>query len=267
MEETRKKKHALIIGGTRGIGRALVRTLAEEDQAMSVVGRRPPEEVDRHIPDTHYWTVDLLERGRLAVTLAEIIEQNGKLNNLVFFQRYRGEGDDWTGEIETSLSATKRVIEHLVSEFDDASSDNSIVVVSSVASHYVAEEQPLSYHVAKAGLTQMVRYYAVTLGPKGIRVNSVSPGTILKDESKDFYLQNEQLYGLYKEITPLNRMGTSEEIADVIAFLCSSRASFVTGQNIVVDGGVSLQWHESLARQLTPLKDLSVTRQPQGGSQ
>jgi NAD(P)-dependent dehydrogenase (short-subunit alcohol dehydrogenase family) len=55
-------------------------------------------------------------------------------------------------------------------------------------------------------------------------------------------------------------MGTAKELANVIAFLASAKASFVTGQNIAVDGGVSLHWHESLARQLTPLKDLKVTR-------
>lgn len=107
----------------------------------------------------------------------------------------------------------------------------------------------------------MVRYYAVTLGPRRIRVNSVSPGTVLKDESKDFYLKNEQLYNLYKGIIPLGRMGTAEEVANVVAFLCSSKASFITGQNIVVDGGLSLIWQETLARKVASLDHLRVTRQ------
>lgn len=258
-----KKKHTLIVGGTRGIGRVVVRTLSKENHVLSVIGRRPPSEIDRHTPDVHYWVVDLLDPKRLSVALAEIIHQNGKLNNLVFSQRYRREEDDWIGEIETSLTATKNVIERLVDEFDDAN-ENSIVIVSSIASHYVAEEQALSYHVAKAGLNQMVRYYALVLGPKGIRINCVSPGTVLKEESKEFYLQNKRLYNLYKRLTPLGRMGTSDDIANVIAFLCSPKASFITGQNIVVDGGVSVQWHESLARKLTPLEDLNPIRQARG---
>jgi NAD(P)-dependent dehydrogenase (short-subunit alcohol dehydrogenase family) len=255
-----KKKHSLVIGGTRGIGRAVARTLAGESHILSVIGRRPPPETDQIMSNVYYWAVDLLDREGLSKALADIIQRNGGISNLVFLQRYRGQGDDWTGEVETSLAATRHVIEGLIGEFDDTG-EKSIVIVSSVASHLVADEQPLSYHVAKAGLNQMVRYYAVTLGPKGIRVNSVSPGTILKEEAQEFYLQNEQLHNLYKKVIPLGRMGTSEEIANVVAFLCSPSASFITGQDIVVDGGLSLQWQETLVRKVASLDHVRVTRE------
>ncbi len=244
-----KRQHSLIVGGTRGSGRVLVRTLAKQDHRLSVIGRRVPSELYRQNPNVAYWSVDLSSRERLLKVLREIVRKNGKLNNLVFFQRYRGDGDNWIGEINTSLTATKDVIELLANDFDSSSENfNSIVIISSLASSLIAEEQPLSYHVAKAGLNQMVRYYAVLLGPKGIRTNGVSPGAVLKEEARDFYLSNAKLYNLYKRFTPLRRMGTSEDIAHVIAFLCSPQASFITGQNIVVDGGLSLQWQESLAR-------------------
>lgn len=257
-----EKKHILIVGGTRGMGRALVKSFAEEGHTLSVIGRRQPSEADRQILGVCYWTVDLLNQEQLSQSLTEIISQNGKLTNLVFFQQYRGEGDEWEGEIETSLTATKNVIEALAGEFDD-SIEKSIVIVSSVAGQYIAQEQPLSYHVAKAGINQMVRFYAVTLGSQGIRVNSVASGTMLKEESKHFYFQNEELHNLYKSIIPLGRMGTSEELANAIAFLCSPKSSFITGQTIVVDGGISLQWHESLARKLTPMSNLNVSRKIQ----
>lgn len=254
-----KKIHSLVVGGTRGIGRAVVRALAQEKHLLSVIGRRPPPDVDQRLPDVRYWLVDLLDRESLSEALTDLTHQNGKVSNLVFLQRYRGQGDDWTGELETSLTATRYVIEGLVDEFDNAS-DNSIVIVSSNASRLIADEQPLSYHIAKAGLSQMVRYYAVTLGHRGIRVNCVSPGTILKDEAKDFYLQNDQLHNLYKRVIPLGRMGTAEEVANVVAFLCSPKASFITGQDITIDGGLSLQWHETLARKLASLDHLRITR-------
>ena len=244
------KQHTLVVGGTRGTGRVIVRTLAEEGHIISVIGRRPPTDEEGCVSGIDYWSLDLLDEKRLDAALSEMIALSGKLTNLIFCQRFRGEGDDWSGEIATSLTATKKTVELFANQVD-GNSQNSIVILSSVASYYVAEEQPLSYHVGKAGLTQMVRYYAVTLGPKGIRVNSVSSGPVLKEENKEFYLENEELHRLYRSITPLGRMVTSEDIAHITAFLCSPKASFITGQDIVADGGVSLQMQHSVARQLS----------------
>lgn len=242
-----KKSHSLIIGGTRGMGRALAKLFADEGQTLSVIGRRAPAESD---PRIRCWIVDLLDKERLDVALGEVIQQNGKLNSLVFLQRYRGQGDSWAGEIETSLTATKNVIERLVGEFDGG---GAIVLVSSIIGQFVVQGQPVSYHVAKAGIDHMIRYYAVTLGPKGIRVNGVSPASVIKEESKEFYSKNEKLLDLFKKIVPLGRIGTAEEVAEVIAFLCSPKASLITGQVITVDGGMTLQSQESLARGLTGL--------------
>jgi NAD(P)-dependent dehydrogenase (short-subunit alcohol dehydrogenase family) len=98
----------------------------------------------------------------------------------------------------------------------------------------------------------------------GIRVNCVSPGTTVKDENRNFYKQNLSLRELYAGITPLRRMGTAEDVAAVVAFLCSKQAGFITGQNIIVDGGASLQWPESMARGLAALDTLPVTRRSPG---
>jgi NAD(P)-dependent dehydrogenase (short-subunit alcohol dehydrogenase family) len=123
--------------------------------------------------------------------------------------------------------------------------------VSSAASKVVAAEQGPGYHVAKAGLDQLARYYAVVLGQKGIRVNVVSPGTVLKPENRDFYLGNERLQTLFKKVVPLGRMGTAQEVAEVIDFLGGPKASFITGQTLLVDGGVNLLSTETLARTLS----------------
>jgi NAD(P)-dependent dehydrogenase (short-subunit alcohol dehydrogenase family) len=88
----------------------------------------------------------------------------------------------------------------------------------------------------------------MNLGQKGIRVNGVSPCTILKEESKDFYVNNEKLHNLYKQILPLGRMGNAEEVAQAIEMFLGSKASFITGQEIYVDGGLSLHLHDNLAR-------------------
>ena len=240
-----KRKRSLIIGGTRGIGRAVVRALVKEGHAVTVVGRHAPTGKDR-LRGVRYCTLDLLDHARLA----EVLRQTGAVDSLVFCQRFRSEGDPWMGEFQTSLTATKEIIER-------CRGVKSIVVIGSIAARWVASEQPVSYHAMKAALMQMVRYFAVTLGPKGCRVNCVSPCTVLKEESAEFYRKNKALTQLLEQITPLRRMGTTEDVAKVVAWLCSDRAGFVTGQEIMVDGGMSLQWPEALAR---TLKGLEVRR-------
>ena len=243
------RTHSLIIGGTRGVGRELVRLFAEAGHVVSVIGRRPAPEADQKRPGVRYWAVDVAAVAALQSVLGEIVGNNGRVNNLVFLQRFKGDGDKWLGEVEISLSATNCILVTLSDKFAEAG-EKSVVVVSSIADQFVSEGQPVGYHVAKAGLYQLVRYYAVVLGPKGIRVNCVSPCTIVKDENRDFYSQNKPLVDLFQKTIPLGRMGTATDTANVIAFLCSPQASFLTGQKITVDGGVSLVSQEALARKL-----------------
>jgi NAD(P)-dependent dehydrogenase (short-subunit alcohol dehydrogenase family) len=244
------ESHALIIGGTRGMGRSLVGRFLKEGRAVSVVARRPPadqEQLDHQL--TRYWQADITQPGLLNPILSEIVRDRGKVQSLVFLQRYRGEGEAWEGELSVSVTATKNIIDFLSPEFVEGPG-GSVVIVNSNASEVIVDEQPLGYHAAKAALLQLVRYYAVKLGPRNIRVNGVCPITTIKLESQDYYLNNPDLMRLYKKMIPLGRLGTAEEIANVIAFLCSKEASFLTGQNLTVDGGISLRGHEALARLL-----------------
>ncbi|MBM4134969.1 MAG: SDR family oxidoreductase [Nitrospira sp.] len=244
--------HSLIVGGTRGLGLELVRLFSEQGHTVSVIGRRAPGDPERSLQGAHFWTSDLTDERQLGPVLDEVVARNGKLNNLVLLQRFKGNGDPWVGEIATSLTATKISIERLAGDFCHEG-DKSIVLVSSIVGRFIAGGQPVSYHVAKATLGHMARYYAVEFGAKGIRVNCVSPCTFIKEENAEFYRSHEELHNLFKRTIPLGRMGTARESAEVIAFLCSPKASFVTGQEILVDGGVSLLSQESLARKLMGL--------------
>lgn len=258
-KHTMREKHYLIIGGTRGIGKKLAQMLAKHHHRLSIVGRHLPTETQGLGSNVRHWQMDLFQEESFMKSFSQIIKDEGKISHLIFAQRYRGTDDDWEGEFRISLTATKKIIELAFDCFDDTP-EKSIVIVNSISSFLVGLEQPVSYHVAKAGLSQLVRYFAVILGPRGVRINCVSPCTVLKDESKQFYLNNTKLNNLYKRIIPLGRMGTAKEISDIIEYLCSPASTFITGQTIIADGGLSLISQEALARDLASVSHPSVQK-------
>jgi NAD(P)-dependent dehydrogenase (short-subunit alcohol dehydrogenase family) len=247
------RKHTIVVGGTKGVGRELALLLAAEGQVVTAVGRNPAAfPAFDSCGAVVGFPGDLEAPDALLAALKARTAEAGRLSSLVFLQRYRGAGDAWAGELAVSLTATKVLIEGLAGEFA-ADGDRSICVVGSNASEFVARSQPVAYHAAKAALRQMARYYAATLGAAGIRVNVVSPCAFVKPESAAYYAGRADLQGLYARITPLGRMGTAREVAEVVAFLCGPKASFVTGQDLAVDGGMSLTMHDSLAREAAGL--------------
>ncbi len=247
-------KHYLVIGGSKGSGLAFVRYISSRKVKVSVIARTSTKASTRK--NVKFYPGDIERMDELKLVLSQIVSKRGPITHLVFFQRFRGHGDSWKGEFNVSLNATKEIIEFMSAHFD-SSPDRSIVVIGSLAKSYIASEQNLAYHVMKAGLSQLVKFYASTLGRYGIRVNEVIPGTVLKDESRDYFLKNRKLQKLYREIIPLGRMGTSEDIAQVVEFFCSSTSSYITGQSLVVDGGLCNELQDSLARTVAGLNVIS----------
>ena len=135
-------------------------------------------------------------------------------------------------------------------EISKLTKNSSIVILSSNASHFVLNEQSAQYHSSRAALEGLMRYYAVMYGPKMIRCNCILPSTIIKPENEEFFLKNNNIREMIERITPLGRMGSSEDIANVIDFLCSDKSSFITGNLFYVDGGLSMVGQESIARNL-----------------
>jgi NAD(P)-dependent dehydrogenase (short-subunit alcohol dehydrogenase family) len=259
LERNEMAEHFVILGGTAGSGRTLVRALSQRGDRVTLLARHASPEVQQACPGVHFHHADLCNAEHVRSALDEAMAEGGGPSHLVFFQRYRGKGDSWQGELQVSLTATKEIIEHCQDRFDGGS-ENSVVMVSSVASRFILAEQPVSYHVGKAALAHMMRYYAVTLGPRGIRVNCVSPDAVIKEESRKFYEENHALRGLYAANTPLGRMGTSEDVTNAILFLCSPQAAFITGQDLVIDGGMSLVGHAAVARRSAGQDQLKLTR-------
>lgn len=241
------RTHSLVIGGTRGLGHAIVNHLRGEGHAISILSRNlSPKKAGNAVFNA---TANITSREQVRHSLKKIIGKFGPLNDVVLTQRYRGIGDPWEGEIDTTLTGTRNVIE-LAKEHFAPKGAKSIVVVSSIAGQLIVDSQPASYHMSKAALEQLVRYYAATLGSRGIRVNAIAPGSFVKEESRRYYLDNARRRSFYRKLTPLGRMVTTVDIACVVRFLVDP-ACRLTGQTLVMDGGASLLSPETIARRMS----------------
>ncbi len=244
--------HSIVVGGTKGLGRVVARLFGSRGDAVSVIGRNPLPDADLEHGNIKSYCADIVDQENIESVLEKIVLEQGKVNYCVFLQRYRGSENVWQGEFDTTVTATKNIIEYLTPHFAEEA-DKAIAIVSSVFAKHVGAGQAVSYGVMKAALEQLMRYYAVNLGQKQIRSNGITPFTFLKEESEKFYLANESLMGLYDSIVPIKRLATTQDLAKTIEFLCSPNAGFITGQNLIVDGGLSLVWPETLARSLTKI--------------
>lgn len=239
---------AVIIGGTKGLGREVTERFLARGHKVTVVSRHRPPALNAD-PQLHHVAANLETLTDAAGIVEPTVAAAGPLQYLVFCQRYRGEGDPWQGELQVSLTATRLLVEGFAGHFVP-DGDRAIGLVSSVYAEFVGGSQPLGYHVVKAGVNQLTRYYAWELGCRGIRVNGIMPLSYIKNESRDFYRSKPELTGLYKRFVPLGRMGDTQDSANLLDFLCSEKAGFINGQCIFVDGGVSVVWQEELAKSL-----------------
>jgi len=237
----------VIVGGSAGLGKVIAYRYLKDGFRVVIISRNKPGFVDLNNAFSHY-SEDLSSiTAERAHELAYRITQNtGRPSYLVFCQRYRGAERSLAAELLVGVTATEMLVEALIPHFAE-DGDRAIIAVTSVYADFVGSSQPSSYHIVKAGLNALIRYYAVKLGANGIRSNAIAPLTYLKDESKHVYLNNESTLAKYKRLVPLQRMPLAEECANVIRFLGSEQAAFVTGQVVYVDGGVSAIWPEELA--------------------
>jgi 3-oxoacyl-[acyl-carrier protein] reductase len=241
-----KGKGAVVTGASRGIGRAIALRLAEEGAGVAICSRGEASlrEVEaelrkRAVPvyaaPCDVGNADALDRfldaARAGIGRVDILVNNPSGVTLA---------DDegaWQATLSVDLMAAVRA-SWQVTPWMSAAGGGAIVHISSIAG-LEATGFPPSYGAAKAALVSHAKALAVALAPQKIRVNTVAPGSIefpgglwaqAKQDNPDFYR------AILANI-PGGRLGTPEEVADVVAFLVSERASWVTGACIVVDGG------------------------------
>ena len=231
---------SLVIGGQTGVGRSIVEVLRGRGDEVYTFSRRKSK-------DENHISIDL--GSKTNIKKIENLLSNRLIDNLIFCHRYRG--DDIKIEYQITVNAVCEIIELLKGKFKK---NGSIVALSSEASNLIFDEQPIEYHTSRAALESLIKYYAVSLGTKGIRCNCVLPATVIKEENKNFFAEDNPVTKLIKEITPLNNIGHSIDIANLVEFLCSDKSSFISGQSINVDGGLGLVAQESIARRMKDLK-------------
>jgi len=171
--------------------------------------------------------------------MEQLVERNGKIDAMVLTQRHRG-GEPTANYEWNLLFESMVVLLESLARGEYLNQDGSIVIINSIAKQFVALSESATYHAAKSAVTQLVRYYAVKLGVKAqIRVNSVSPAIFIKDENEKFYSDPKVATEVLKNI-PLGRIPTAREISYLIDFLTSGFALSITGQDITIDGGITL---------------------------
>lgn len=229
--------HLLISGGTRGIGKACVRLFAQNGYKVSSLSRygKPDEAVD----GVSYYQCNVSDPESVAGAVSAAMEENGPVDVLISnagistsglaqdmsFQDYRDVMDTNFGGL---FNLTSCVIPSMVRQ-----GRGIILAVSSMWGQTGASCEAL-YSASKGAVDSYVKSLAKELGPSGIRVNAVSPGVINTD-MMNCYSEDDKT-ALCDE-TPAGRLGTPEEVANVLYFLQSDEASFITGQILGVNGG------------------------------
>ncbi len=241
-------EHIIIVGASSPLAEAAIHAFLARGDRVSLINRQGNTGSVNSAIESTWYSCDLNQYDTIPALFGEIVQNSGPVSRMCFFQRYRDGADNpWDGEYAVSLRATSQFIEQFKAQ-PLVDQDRSVVIISSPADSGVVMEQSASYHAVKAGLSQMVRYYAVALGEAGIRVNGVKPAIVLKPRAQDFYDQNPDLVTLFNRVTPLGRMGRPADIANAVMFLSSELSSYITGQILSVDGGISLHESASLAR-------------------
>ena len=239
------KRVALVTGGSRGIGREIVRTLVGQDWTVAFTWREREDEAQRLAGElgdaARPFRFDLLDRARPGRLVSEVEEQVGAIAGLVNNAGVRRDGllatlpdAGWDEVLDANLGGVFRccraVIPRMVSRWA-----GSIVNVSSLtAVHGLAGQA--AYGAAKAGILGLTRSLAREIGSRGIRVNTVIPGFVPTEMVAD--VPPERVKAL-RSAEALPSGVTAASVADAVAFLLSDRASSITGQTLVIDAGMT----------------------------
>jgi NAD(P)-dependent dehydrogenase (short-subunit alcohol dehydrogenase family) len=244
----------LVTGGTKGIGRSIADKLSASGAIVVTTART---EAKDQSDNQHFIATDLTKADSAANIAKQILEKYGRIDiivnnagaNLVPGGGFSTlEDEDWFKDWELNFMSVVRINKALLPTMLQQK-EGSIINISTGAAKQPIWDMTMSYSSAKAALNAYSKALANELGPKGIRVNLVSPGVVRTPLMNEFIENIAQKSGSKFEETfqniidtvgvPLGRMADPEEVGNIVAFLASSEAKYITGANISVDGGSS----------------------------
>jgi NAD(P)-dependent dehydrogenase (short-subunit alcohol dehydrogenase family) len=248
--QTMKDKVVIVTGASSGIGRATAKLLAKNKAKVIAVGRNEKElsslrdEIQEKNGSVKTVLTDLGETSQVDRLITDTIENFKRLDVLINAAGIIANGsiettelNDWDKMMHINLRSvfylTQKCVPHLVE------TKGNIVNVSSVTGTR-AFPNVLAYCVSKAGIDQLTRCAALELAPKNVRVNAVNPGVVVTNLHKRSGMDEEkyeQFLEHSKTTHPLGRAGKADEVAELIYFLASDKAAWITGATYEIDGG------------------------------
>jgi 3-oxoacyl-[acyl-carrier protein] reductase len=240
---------ALVVGASRGIGLAIAEALATEGAKVATAARGLDDlksATDKIGGSASCHATDVTNPAAAQALVDDVEKRWGRIDILVCnvgsgtsVPPGKETAAEWSRVMGINLFATTNTIEAARPLMSRGDGDRAIVCVSSICG-LAALGAPVTYSAAKAALNATVRGLARPLAAEGIRINAVAPGNILSADgtwARKLAENKAAVDEMLAREVPLRRLGKPEEVADIVAFLASPRAAFITGTVIVADGG------------------------------
>jgi 3-oxoacyl-[acyl-carrier protein] reductase len=240
-----EKEIALVTGGSKGIGKAIVYKLVEMGLQVHFTYNNSQEkakEIENDLDNSKAYKVNISDLNQVNDFIEQVIKQTGKIDYLINNAGITSDGSvlmmdyqKWSSVINTNLDGTFHMSK-AVSKYMIKKRKGSIINISSVVASIGSKGQA-NYIASKSAIEGLTKALAVELAPRGILVNAIAPGFIETDMTSEI---NEKYLEDIKNKILLKRFGSPQEVANLVSFFCSSNASYITGQTIIIDGGMSL---------------------------
>lgn len=238
-----RAKLVVVTGGGRGIGLATVRRFLAQGAQVVVLDLAMTADLD----DVEFVRVDVTDAAAVASVADDLVARRGAPDvvlNAAGIVRSASAEDmtviDWQRVVDIDLSGTFYVCQAFGRHMLDAGHGAIVNIGSMSGSISNFPQKQSSYNAAKAGVVHLTKTLAGEWASRGVRVNSVSPGYIGTDLTAQVLADDPSLGETWRERTPMGRLGTPDEVASVILFLASDASSFMTGSDVIADGGYTV---------------------------